>query len=72
MRLAEPATVFKYEHLKPPYVGVTGDFSDSAFFAFLWFHISAHMTLVRTVPEQHYTLVKTSSLRSPLASIHQH
>ena len=34
MRLAEPATVSKFERLKPPYVGVTVDSSDFPFFAF--------------------------------------
>jgi len=36
MRLAEPATVFKFERLKPPYVGVTADSVKSPFFPFFF------------------------------------
>jgi len=48
MRLAEPAAVFKYELLKPPYVGVTVDPVIRPFLSFFRFKASSLLKL-RTI-----------------------
>jgi len=60
MRLAEPAAVFKYGRLKPPYDEVKPDSVIRLFFPFLCFHIGVHMTLIWTFPEQHPCTKKLS------------
>jgi len=73
MRLAEPAAVFKYERLKPPYVGVTVNPVILPFFCFFRFNgyrrQKSTTELTHPIRLAHFTLFARPSLKMRLASL---
>jgi len=72
MRLAEPAVVFKFERLIPPYDGVTADsvIRPFEFFSLQWLQTATSTTkLTHLFRLAHFTIFARPSLKMRLASL---